>query len=193
MQIKQENKFKTFFKRYGAITLTAVLVFACVLMIGITASVNAPQEEPTEDVGNTNAVIFTSPMTNASVTKDYSELLMYNSVLERFESHLGVDLVSNDSNDVFSVLDGKVVDVRYNSLEGNVVEIEHSDGFLSEYSSLDSNILVKVGDLVTKGQIIGTAGASATGEDGEGARLHFALYKNGTDIDPNNYLDLQAK
>ena len=76
---------------------------------------------------------------------------------------------------------------------GNVVEIKHSDGFVSIYSSLDKNIDVQKGDQVQKGQKIGTISNSAASEAGYGNHLDFTLLQDGKEVDPNNYISLQNK
>ena len=94
---------------------------------------------------------------------------------------------------VFSIYDGIVDSVESNSLDGCVVTISHSDGFVSVYSSLNEDVKVSEGDSVKKGQQIGNASNSATNESKDGAHLHFVLMKDGVEVDPNNYLDLQNK
>ena len=186
MEINKTNKFKNFFKRYGVIALAGVFVVAIALTIAFTA-VDRGSEV------TTNTLQFEEPMNNAVVLKDYSDTeLQYNSVLNRWEAHLGIDFTSEDTS-VLSVLEGTVTSVTNNSLEGYVVEITHGDGFVSVYSSLDANVLVAEGDAVAKGQQIGNASNTATNEFTEGNQLHFCLLKDGVEVDPNNYLDLQNK
>lgn len=142
---------------------------------------------------NTDPVSFAMPMSNASILVDYTDTkLIYNPTLDRWESHLYIDLTSSDMS-VYSVLDGKVLSVDYDYLTGNVVKIEHSDGLVSVYSSLAREELVKVGDQVTRGQKIGTASNEAASSSKYGEHLEFTLLKDGKKIDPNNYLDLQSK
>ncbi len=187
MEIKNENKFKRFFKKFGALSLAGVCVL--VVALAVTLSVTGGGEEPV----STTAITFESPMTNAVVVKDYADdRLQYNSSLKRWEIHLSVDLTSDDLT-VYSVCDGIVTSVENNSLEGYIVTIEHSDGFVSVYSSLSEDVLVAVGDTVTAGQEIGQADNSATNETETGSHLHFTLYKDDVEVDPNNYLDLQNK
>lgn len=186
MEIRKENKFKNFFKRYGAITLAGVFTVAIALTIALTVT------DKGSEVSTTN-LDFQVPMNNAEILKDYSDTdLQFNEVLNRWEIHLGIDFTSQDTA-VFSVLDGTVTSVSNNSLEGNVVEITHSNGFVSVYSSLADELLVSEGDAVQKGTQIGNASNTAGREVEEGNQLHFVLLLNGEEVDPNNYLDLQNK
>ena len=186
MEIK-EGKFKTFCRRYGALALACVFSVAIALVIALNAVPNDIEPVSTEDVK------FGLPMANAVVVKDYADdHLQFNESLNRWEIHLAVDLASeNDS--VMSVLDGVVSSIECNSLDGCKVTIEHAGGFVSVYSSLEESVNVEEGQAVKKGQVLGKASSSATNESKNGGHLHFVLMKNGKEIDPNNFLDLQNK
>lgn len=187
MEIEKSNKFKKMFKRYG------VLGLACVFSIAIafTIAFAVPRDDGKE-VG-TDTLKFGLPMSNAVVVKDYADdRLRFNESLNRWEIHLVLDLSSENSS-VYSICDGVVVSVESNSLDGFVVKIEHADGFESIYSSLSDDVKVKAGDKVTKGQQIGSASNTATNESKSGGHLHLMMLKNGVEVDPNNYLDLQNK
>ncbi len=185
MEIKEEGKFKKLFKRYGALSLACI--FSLALALGIALGVQ--KGEPV----STNNVEFGLPMTDAVIVKDYADdRLQLNESLNRWEIHLAIDL-SSENDAVFSIYDGVVDSVESNSLDGYVVTISHSDGFVSVYSSLSDSVQVKEGDSVKKGQQIGNASDSATNESKDGAHLHFVLMKDGVEVDPNNYLDLQNK
>ena len=187
MEIRKENKFKNFFKRYGAIALAGVFTVAIALTIALTVT------DKGSEVSTTN-LDFQVPMNNAEILKDYSDTdLQFNEVLNRWEIHLGIDFTSPTDNSVMSVLDGTVTDVTNNSLEGYIVEITHDNGFVSVYSSLDENVLVKEGDEVKKGDKIGEASNSASREFDDENALHFVLLQNGVEVDPNIYLDLGNK
>lgn len=187
MEIKNESKFKTFFKRYG------VLTFACVCSIALALTIGLSVKDETGEPVNTTQISFGLPMNNAVVIKDYADdHLQFNASMRRWEIHLAVDL-SSENADVFSVADGVVASVSSNSLEGYIVTIEHSDGFVSVYSSLDENLAVVSGDKVKKGQKIGSASDDATNESKDGGHLHFTLFKDNLEVDPNVYLDLQNK
>lgn len=186
MEIKS-NKFKDFFKRYGALALAGVFTVAIVLTVVLTVAGQSTQV-------STTSLSFQLPMNNAEVIKDYSDTkLQYNDILNRWEIHLGIDFTSPTDNSVMSVLDGTVTDVTNNSLEGYIVEITHDNGFVSVYSSLDENVLVKEGDEVKKGDKIGEASNSASREFDDENALHFVLLQSGVEVDPNIYLDLGNK
>jgi len=187
MEIQKRNGFLEFIKKYGMYVAVGVVVFAVALTFTLVATLH--QTVPT----NTGNLTFYMPMNNASVIKDFSyNDLQNNETLNQWESHLSVDIVG-ETTDVYSVLGGTVKNVSYDFLEGHIVEIQHSNGFVSIYSSLDEDVLVSVGDKVTAGQKIGEAGDSASGELDLGTHLCFTMKLNDKTVDPNNYLNLQSK
>ena len=103
------------------------------------------------------------------------------------------DELASESSDVFAVLDGTVASVDYNYGDGYTITINHSDGFVSIYSSLQEDTAVKEGDNVVAGQKIGSASESSSNELDLGSHLHFTLMLNDDYVDPNDYLSLQAK
>ena len=114
MEIKT-NKFKNFFKRYGALALAGVFTVAIALTVALTVGGKASEVSTTD-------LTFQTPMNNAEIIKDYSDTkLQYNDILNRWEIHLGIDFTSSTDTSVMSVLDGTVTSVSSNSLEGNIV------------------------------------------------------------------------
>lgn len=187
MEIKKESKFLRVFRRYGVLTFACVMCVAIAIVLGLTVS--NKKEEPV----STEAVKFSLPMENAVVVKDFADdHLQFNDSLKRWEIHLSVDMMSENQN-VFAVAEGVVTSVTSNSLEGYVVEIAHNDGFVSIYSSLSDNVEVLTGAKVVAGQKIGMAASTASNESVSGNHLHFTLLKDGNEVDPNNYIDLQNK
>jgi hypothetical protein len=86
-------------------------------------------------------------------------------------------------------MDGAVSKAQSGSGErsyGLYVVIEHSGGKSTLYAHM-SQILVKVGDQVTKGQIIGLSGNTGFST---GPHLHFELRVNGNHVDPSAYVGL---
>lgn len=107
---------------------------------------------------------------------------------DTFIPHTGIDLVSTDGKafDVAAALEGKVLTVENDPLVGNQVEIEHKDKIVTVYQSLEK-VVVKPGDEVAKGQMIGTAGRNVYEKDA-GVHLHFEVRVDGNAVNPEEYL-----
>ncbi|HBF2930773.1 peptidoglycan DD-metalloendopeptidase family protein [Clostridioides difficile] len=88
--------------------------------------------------------------------------------------HQGIDLVAIKGTEVKAISDGKIIEVNSNS-----IKIQH-DGTTQTYYSNLQEILVKQGDFVSKGQVIGKTGGGK-----EGNVLHLELSVNGAKQDPS--------
>ncbi len=99
--------------------------------------------------------------------------------------HLGFDLAVTSSVEVVAANNGKVVHAAFLGIYGNCVIIDHGLGVQSLYAHL-SQIGVKVGDTVTKGQAIGRSGM--TGLAG-GDHLHFTMLVNGQAVNAVEWWD----
>jgi murein DD-endopeptidase MepM/ murein hydrolase activator NlpD len=67
---------------------------------------------------------------------------------------------------------------------GLMVEVNHSDGFVTRYAHNDKN-LADLGAIVKKGQVIAQMGSSGRST---GPHVHFEVYKNGRTVDPATYI-----
>lgn len=194
---KRGEGFKNFLKKYGYFIAVAVIVLVVTLSVVLTGrptstDLNVENKDPMEVGGN--ALNFTLPLADCQVLHDYSrDEFLYNETMGWYETHKGVDLKSESSTDVLAAEAGEVVQLYTNNIEGTVIVIKHNDQFTSKYSSLDSNVAVKVGDKVKKGQKLGSVSNSAGEEFKSGAHLHFELLKDNNQINPNDYLALQNK
>lgn len=118
-------------------------------------------------------------------------------------SHKGIDIVAliNNRSSVDTVLahtDGEVIDIKTGTKNkrgatgmasyGNYIQIEHANGYTTFYAHL-SEVYVKIGQIVKKGEEIGYMGDSG---NATGIHLHFEIRKNKTyesNINPINYLN----
>lgn len=73
-----------------------------------------------------------------------------------------------------------------NASYGNCIKIDHGNGYQTLYAHMKSGLLVKNGDIVKAGQRLGYMSDSG---NAYGAHLHFEVWKNGTRINPTEYLD----
>lgn len=98
--------------------------------------------------------------------------------------HTGVDIAASYGSPVEASDAGKVIFAGWESGYGKLIKIDHENGYVTYYGHL-SSILVKVGQRVAKGDVIGKVGA--TGHV-TGPHLHFEVRKDGIPQNPMNYL-----
>ena len=187
------QRMKDMIKKYSYyLVLGGLLLVVAITMIVVGVSSSNQLDE--ETVPTNTYVSPYLPVLNASVYKGYyADELVYNSTLKQWETHNAIDFVATNGSKVYSILDGKVKSVYSNLLEGQVVVIEHEDGLVSTYASLNEELKVKEGDIVNRGQEIGSVSDSSSGEIDAGAHLHFSLTDNGKNIDPAAYLNIETK
>jgi len=101
------------------------------------------------------------------------------------QTHLGLDLASTARAPVPAPNSGRVVFAGWMTLYGNAVIIDHGYGLMSISGHL-SSIDVAEGDMVERGQIIASSGA--TGLAG-GDHLHLEIFVHGMSVDPIQWLD----
>lgn len=99
--------------------------------------------------------------------------------------HDAIDIGASIGTPVYSVQDGTVITASwgYNGGRGNYVMVDHGNGLVTRYQHL-SDFYVKVGQTVKKGEniaAVGNTGASS------GPHLDFAIYVNGSTVDPLTY------
>lgn len=99
--------------------------------------------------------------------------------------HLGVDLVAAPKESVLSTLDGTVVFTGFDPNYGNVIQVQHKNGFLSIYKH-NELLLKEVGDHVVAGEAIALVGN--TGKLSTGPHLHFELWYKGSSVNPEEYI-----
>ncbi|MCX5724145.1 MAG: M23 family metallopeptidase [Nitrospirae bacterium] len=103
--------------------------------------------------------------------------------------HNGEDIGAPMGADVAATNDGIVRITVDHIFSGRGVFVDHGLGFYSMYFHL-SEILVKDGDLITAGQIIGKVGATGRAT---GPHLHWGVKLNGARVNPYALLDLPFK
>lgn len=145
--------------------------------------------------------IMINPYTaqDVSVAKDFydynaDEESQEKSIVEYDDTYMqntGIDFTSENTFDVVSVLDGEVINIEKSETLGNVIKIEHEDGYISVYQSL-SETSVEKGSKVSQGQVIGKSGENKLDKE-SGNHLHFELYINGQMVNPINYLNKSLK
>jgi stage II sporulation protein Q len=88
---------------------------------------------------------------------------------------------------VVAALGGTVTQVKEDAVLGNVIEVEHSKGVVTQYQSV-KDIAVKEGDVVKQGQFLAKAGQSELNKQA-GTHLHFEIRKNDVAVNPVSYFN----
>ena len=151
-------------------------------------------DEDEEEQPGSTAVVFALPVQGGTVGTAYT--FWYNSTLDRYNLHTGVDFKAPAGTSVTAAYGGRIESITDTLLEGGKVVIDHGDGLKSEYASLDVSPDLRVGGNIERGDLLGTVSAAADAmgnEYNEGEHLHFEVTLNGESVDPVAYLDLDEK
>lgn len=98
--------------------------------------------------------------------------------------HSGMDFRAASGAPVRVTASGTVVKAGWNGGYGRMVEVEHADGFTTRYAHL-SKVLVKEGQKVTVGDVVGNVGSSGRST---GPHLHYEVRRNGDALNPFRFL-----
>jgi len=100
------------------------------------------------------------------------------------EYHNGVDIPAAYGSAIYAADGGTVIISEKHYSYGNYIVIDHGNGLSTLYAHNTKN-LVKVGDVVDRGQQIATCGSSG---DSTGNHLHFSVRVDGSPVNPMNYI-----
>ena len=98
--------------------------------------------------------------------------------------HKRIDFKASVGDPVLTVADGVVSFAGVKSGYGNVVDVDHGNGYVTRYAH-NSRLVVRVGDLVRVGQEIAKAGSTGRST---GAHVHFEVWENGNVVNPRKFL-----
>ena len=98
--------------------------------------------------------------------------------------HTGIDFGAPIGTDNKAADGGKVIFSGWRSGYGNLIIIDHQNGFTTYYAH-NNTMNVKKGQKVEKGEVVGTVGTTG---NVTGPNLHFEVRKNGVPIDPSKYI-----
>ena len=207
-----QSKFVKFVKNNVAlliIAFCAIALFAVVLVASFQTDtpidnpvVNNPVDTPVADdeVPDPTPVIkteivkvyYNSPLVYETEGMGYTNgddvLFVYNSTLNVWKTHEGIDLIADEGTAVCAMFDGTVLDVSETYGMGNSITIDHGEGVIATYASL-SDVKVVKGQVVNKGEKIATVSMSASYEFVDGNHLHLEVKKDGVHVDPMPYVN----
>lgn len=106
--------------------------------------------------------------------------MRYHPVLHRMKNHQGTDYAAPTGTPIRTTASGTVIEASYNSGNGNYVRIRHNATYQTQYLHM-SKILVRKGQYVSQGDIIGRVGSTGLAT---GPHVCYRFWKNGRQIDP---------
>ncbi|MBQ9244892.1 M23 family metallopeptidase [bacterium] len=115
--------------------------------------------------------------------------------------HSGIDIAAPLGTPIYAILDGVVEDACYKGPNGNMVRINHGKNVEGkEIRTINIHMneyFVKKGDIVKKGQKIGTVGSTGRYPNGKpsstGPHLHFGISENKEYVNPSKYIGIYEK
>lgn len=121
------------------------------------------------------AAFLKSPLAfDARISSHFSNRRLH-PVLGVYRAHLGTDYAAPVGTPVLAVSAGRVIFSGYSGGSGNLITLQHSNGFITQYLHL-SKRLVKKGDSVKQGQRIGLVGMTGLAS---GPHVDIRIQKNG--------------
>ena len=129
---------------------------------------------------------FIYPTTYTQISSYYGNRILYGN----YNFHNGIDFLAPEGSEILATNSGYVEYASFlESGYGNTIIISHNSNLKSLYCHTSENYIVKVGDFVNKGDIIGFVGPKYLSNGNlngntTGPHLHFSIFKDNTTIDP---------
>ncbi len=153
-----------------------------------------PPQQPVTPTENTSSKEVSSPTstptsTVPAATAAPSEWIWpaQGEIISRFSKSKrrnGIQIAGNSGAPVKASANGSVVYSGTGLIGyGRIIIVKHTPQFLSVYAH-NSRVIVKEGESVSQGQKIAEMGST----DADRVKLHFEIRKNGTPVDPMQYL-----
>jgi len=151
---------------------------------GLTSSISTTDY----DTAPVTASFFVWPVNGEIIERFSIDELVFSDTLGDWRVHTGIDIAAGLGTQVCAMGDGKVEDIYTDELMGVTVVIDHGNSVKSVYRNLMDNVVVKVGDTVYAGDVIGGVGQTADNELLDPPHLHLEVIRNGAQIDPCDLL-----
>jgi len=148
------------------------------MALGLPTPAPAPSATP-------EPVLWAWPLEGEVLAEYAPDKPVWSETLGQWQTHPGLDIAGSPGEAVYACRDGVVSEAWSDRLWGNVVVVEHDDGYRSTYAGLNTLNMVSEGDAVSMGQVIGSVGQSAACEAERGWHLHFELTREGEPADFN--------
>lgn len=123
-----------------------------------------------------NSLELVKPLENCSITTKFGK----NNGIE----HTGIDLKAEIGSPIVASTSGTVIFSGNKGSYGNFIILDNGNGVETYYAHC-SKLLVNIGDIVNKGDVIAEVGMSGQAQE---SHLHFEVHLNKKIVNPQNYL-----
>ncbi|HWT56639.1 MAG TPA: peptidoglycan DD-metalloendopeptidase family protein [Rhizobium sp.] len=130
---------------------------------------------------------FRNPAIGKDVTSPFGN--RRDPFLGRLALHSGIDFRFSPGEKIRPSAPGKVIAAGWTGGYGNMVEVDHGNGISTRYGHM-SQVLVKVGDTVSRNDVIGLAGSTGRST---GTHLHYEVRQDGHAVDPVYFMNAGLK
>jgi murein DD-endopeptidase MepM/ murein hydrolase activator NlpD len=137
---------------------------------------------PMDEVARFHQMETHTPIARMRVTSEFGH--RSNPIGKGHAFHRGIDLAAPVGTPVYAVAAGTVIRASSDRTYGNVVVINHHNGYKTLYAH-NSKLQVKAGERVKAGQQIAKVGSTGRST---GPHLHFEIHSSGQRVDPGPYL-----
>ena len=143
-----------------------------------------PTTTANNNTGNTvNGITWVTPTKNYYISSPFG--YRWHPISGQWKMHYGIDMAAPQGTPIYATRTGVVTVAAYQEGgAGYYVKLNHGDGYTSIYMHM-THYIVKVGEYVTAGQIIGYVGSTG---GSTGPHLHFGIAYNGEYQDPTKFI-----
>lgn len=134
-----------------------------------------------EEAKPMKSMFLKAPLKFFQITSRYSKN-RFHPVQKRWKAHGGTDYAAPAGTPIMSTASGVVERAGYTAGNGNYVKVKHNNTYSTQYLHM-SKILVKKGQYVNQGDIIGRVGSTGLAT---GPHVCYRFWKNGVQVDPLN-------
>ena len=142
-------------------------------------------EKTTEEPTTRSAPVSYHLPLGTDMGNDYSMgIPVYNSIMDDWRTHNGVDFNGEYGDDVKAIADGIIRDVYDDEIMGATVVVDHGGGVVATYCGVIADEEIRRGIIVEKCDVLGKLSTIPVEADADFPHLHLEITVNGIPCDP---------
>ncbi|TRZ45842.1 M23 family metallopeptidase [Robertkochia solimangrovi] len=133
-----------------------------------------------EDAKNLRRAFLRAPVQFSRISSRYNLKRRIAYYGNKIRPHKGTDFAAPVGTPILATANGTVIESTRRGGNGNFVKIKHNSTYSTQYLHMQKR-LVRVGDFVKQGDVIGTVGMTG---NTSGPHVCYRFWKNGSQVDP---------